>query len=147
MCFVSGGLAGSPHAPAGHRSLLALRWLQRLAQEHVRGAGKGQEPPEQSHHVGPWPWTRVRGGDGTAGHGGFTAACTGAPRAVLGHWGPTMAYTGHLGTGVSIQRVLGYLEQGLGAVISLWCVLGLLLGHGSLRKAMHHSAQSWGWAW
>lgn len=59
MCFVSGGLAGSPHAPGGHRLLLALRWLQTqgLLQEHVRGAGKGQEPPEEPHHVGPWPWT------------------------------------------------------------------------------------------
>lgn len=113
MCFISGGLARSPHAPAGHRLLLALRWLQTqgLVHEHVRGAGKGQEPPEDPHHVGSWPWTCVQGRDGAAGHGGFTEICIGVPRAVLGHWALVMAYTRHLGTGVSTQRVLGCLEQ------------------------------------
>lgn len=39
MCFVSGGLAGSPRTPAGHRSLLALRWLQTqgLVHKHANG--------------------------------------------------------------------------------------------------------------
>lgn len=87
MCFVSGGLAGSPRSPAGHRSLLALRWLRLQGAGawerslHGPAAGKGETSR------GPTTWGcglehGCREGVGAARHGGLPVALTRMPRAV-----------------------------------------------------------------
>lgn len=93
MCFVSGGLARSPHAPAGHRSLLALRWLQTqgLVHEHVRGCWEGRGAPQGAPPCGAVAL------DTCAGKG-----------------------LGQPGTGVSLQQALGCPELCLATGVSSW---------------------------
>lgn len=145
MCFVSGGLARSPHAPAGHRSLLALRWLQTqgLVHEHVRGCWERRGAPPRSPTMWGCGLGRVcKEGGGAAGHGGFLAThievClpTGVSSwHILATWAQASPYSVFWDTWSSdwaqgSSRGM-YWDSWLGMGVSTWPL----------------SAQSCGWAW